>query len=64
MKATITIEKSFDENKKFGKEWEDGDIEEFLKDEGAYLDRLCKTLETKGVKGDEFTVTYVVNVRK
>lgn len=64
MRATITIEKSFDETNEFGKEWMEGDIEQFLKEEGAYLDRLCKTLETKGVEGDEFTVTYVVNVRK
>lgn len=64
MKATIIIEKSFDNGSEFTKVWEDGDFEEFLADEGEYLDRLGRTLEDKGVSGDSFTVVYRVNLEK
>lgn len=64
MKATITIEKSFDETRAFNKVWEDGDFCEFLEAEGGYLDNLCKIAESKGKSGEGFTVTYTVTVTK
>lgn len=64
MKATITIEKSFDKTRGFSKDLEDGDLQEFFNDEGEYLDRLSKLADEHGEEGDEFTVTYIVNVKK
>ena len=64
MKAVITITKSFDEGKEFSKTWEVGDLEEFLKDEGQYLDKLCNILAEHGNDGDKYTVTYTVEVTK
>ena len=64
LKATVLIDKSFDDGKQFSKEWEQGDFEEFFKDEGEYLDRLADVLENNGKVYDEFTVTYTVTVKK
>lgn len=64
MKAVVTIEKTFDDGKKFTKEWTNGDFHEFFTEEGAYLDRLSKIVEDKGDEGDSFTVTYSVTVTK
>lgn len=64
MKATITIEKSFDKTRGFSKDLEDGDLQEFFNDEGEYLDRLSKLADEHGEEGDEFTVTYIVKVKK
>ena len=64
MKANITITKSFDDGKAFSKEWEQGDFEEFLKDEGEYLDRLANTVKEHGRNGYSFTVTYTVTLTK
>lgn len=63
MFATVTIDKSFDETRKFSKELEDGDFEEFFQEEGEYLDRLVKIAIEHGHSGDEFTVVYTVNVK-
>ena len=64
MRATVKIEKSFDESIEFSKEWGAGDLEEFLKDEGVYLDKLGGMLAAAGKEGDSFTVTYTVKVVK
>ena len=64
MKAVVIIEKSFDEAKRFEKEWEDEDFREFFTDEGEYLDKLCKIAEERGSAGEGFTVTYTVTVTK
>lgn len=64
MKATVTIEKSFDEGKNFTKQYEFGDFEEFFDDEGMYLDKLAKVTIEKGKNGDGFTITYTVTVIK
>ena len=64
LKATVTINKSFDSGSAFSKGWEQGDFEEFFKDEGEYLDRLADVLENNGKVEDEFTVTYTVHVTK
>ena len=64
MKAKVEVKKSFDLGKEFSKVWKDGDFEEFFKGEGEYLDRLAKTLDSKGMMGDSYTVTYTVTVRK
>lgn len=63
MKANVNITKSFDRGRELSKNWEKGDFEEFMKEEGEYLDRLC-TILARGGEGDEFTVTYTVTVRK
>ena len=63
LKVTIIREDSFsDDVGQFQKEHEHGDIEEFMKEEGEYLDRLCGVLLANGEVGEEFTVTYKVNV--
>ena len=62
MKAKVDISKSFDEGKAFSKEWNQGDFEEFFKDEGEYLDKLCGIAKEHGKSGDSFTVTYTVKV--
>lgn len=64
MKATIKIDKSFDESKEFSKTWQGGDFAEFLKDEGDYLDRLSKTCENRTETGKLFTVTYTVTLER
>lgn len=64
MKATVTIDKSFDDSKEFSKTWENGDFEKFFKDEGGYLDRLAKMAEAHSKKGEGFTVIYTVTVKK
>lgn len=64
MKANIEIKKSFDTTAEFSKEWEKGDFEKFLSLEGEYLDRLGKTTEVKGDKGDSWTVTYTITLTK
>ena len=62
MVGDITIEKSFDKGSRFSKKIEDGDIEEFFRKEGEYLERLSKTLQEHGQSGESFTVTYTVEV--
>lgn len=64
MKATVKIEKSFDDGIQFSKTWEAGDFEEFLKDEGEYLDRLANAVDCIGASGEGFTVTYTVKLEK
>ena len=64
MKAKVTIDKSFDHSKAFSKTWENGDFEEFFKDEGEYLDRLAKMAEAHGKEGEGFTLVYTVTVKK
>lgn len=64
MKAEVKIEKSFDNGKKFNKEYEQRDFFKFFRDEGLYLDCLCATMENKGKTGESFTVTYTVTVTK
>ena len=64
VKAEITITKTFDESRSFSKTWEVHDFEQFLKEEGEYLDRLAKTLEEKGKANEGFTVTYTVTASK
>lgn len=64
MKATIKIEKSFDGTQEFSKEWENGDIELFMKLEGEYVDKLCKVIVEKGHEGDDFEIIYKIKVTK
>ena len=64
MDAKIEITKSFDDAKEFSKVWEKGDFEEFLKDEGNYLDRLGTITEGKGKNGESWTVTYKITLTK
>ena len=47
-KATIIIEKSFDNSKRFSKNLESGDLEQFFMEEGEYMDKLSNMLESKG----------------
>lgn len=63
MNGEVKIEKSFDETVSFNKVLEDGDFEEFFKDEGEYLDKLTAIAMHHGDVGDEFTVTYTVTVK-
>ena len=64
MKAKVVVTKTFDDENEFSKEWQDGDFEDFFKDEGEYLDRLAKITEDKGKAGDCFVVTYTVSLVK
>ena len=64
MRATVLIEKSFDDGKKFAKDYADGDFAEFFLEEGKYLDRLSDIMKERGVYGDEFTVTYTVTLKR
>lgn len=64
MKAVVTIQKSFDEERRFSKDWEFDDFKEFFADEGSYLDRLSDVLKCRGNDGDNFTVTYIVTVTR
>lgn len=64
MKATIKIDKSFDESKEFSKEWQGGDFCDFMKEEGEYLDRLSQTCENRRETGKLFTVTYTVTLER
>lgn len=62
MKAKVEIAKSFDNGKAFSKVWKHGDFEKFFREEGEYLDNLCKIADDKGKAGEKFTVTYSVTV--
>lgn len=62
MKALISIDKTFDDGRQLAKEWQDGDFLEFFKEEGEYLDRLCKIAQEQGNPGDSFEVCYTVKV--
>lgn len=64
MKASVRIDKSFDETRTFRKEWQSGDFREFLETEGGYVDGLCKIAEDKGKEGQGFTITYTITVTK
>lgn len=64
MKGKVTIDKSFDETREFMKSLEDGDFEEFFREEGEYLDRLTKIAEERGKNGEGFTVIYTVSVER
>lgn len=64
MKATVRIEKSFDDGKQFAKDWEYGDFKEFFEAEGEYLDRLGNIMESKAEHGEQFVVTYTVTLTK
>ena len=63
-KASIIIEKSFDDSKKFSKKLESGDLEQFFKEEGEYMDKLSNILESKGSQNDSFELTYKIKVEK
>lgn len=63
MKATVYVEKSFDDDiGEYSKEYEDGDFKEFFASEGDYLDRLCEILK-HGEAGEGFTVNFAVTVK-
>lgn len=65
VKATVTMEKSFDDVvKELSKEWESKDFEKLFEGEGKYLDRLSEVVNGKGKTGEGFTVTYTVTVTK
>lgn len=64
VKVGVEVDKTFDLGKLYSKDWKDGDLEEFFKGEGEYLDRLAKVLDNKGRTGDIYTVTYTVTVSK
>lgn len=64
MLAKVEITKSFDSGKKFTKQWNAGDLQKFMEEEGEYLDRLCKAMQTVGKDGDEFEVVYRVSVKR
>ena len=64
MKARILIEKSFDEEKEFSKELEEGDLKKFFDEEGRYLEDLSKILKRFGEDGDEYVVSYTVVIKK
>ena len=64
MLAMMTIEKSFDDGKKFSKEYEVGDFYTFLSEEGEWLDKLSEILSSSGSEGDSFEVTYTVSLSK
>lgn len=64
MKATVRIEKSFDDGKQFAKDWEYGDFKEFFEAEGGYLDRLGSIMKKVAKSDDEFVVTYTVTLTK
>lgn len=63
MKATVKIEKSFDEGKQFSKNYEPGDFAEFFKEEGDYLDKLSGIMKEHGEGNDKFVVTYTVTLQ-
>ena len=63
-KATIIIEKSFDDSKRFSKNLESGDLEQFFMEEGEYMDKLSDMLESKGSLTDSFELTYKIKVEK
>ena len=63
MKAQVIVLKSFDkEGKTFTTEISKGDLQQFMTDEGAYLERLSHILNDHGTEGQHFTVTYHVSV--
>ena len=64
MKATIKIDKSFDESKEFSKEWQGGDFCDFMKEEGEYLDKLANVADNRRETGKLFTVTYTVTLER
>lgn len=64
MKAQVTVVKSFDHDEVFTKNYEDGDFEEFLKEEGKYVDRLSRATEAHGKSGEGFTITYTISLEK
>ncbi len=64
LNVVITVEKSFDNGRKFTKEWETGDLQEFFTKEGGYLDRLARILMKHGKDRDDFMVTYSVKLKK
>lgn len=64
MLAKVVIEKSFDSGKKFTKQWDSGDFQKFMEEEGEYLDRLATAMQSVGKDGDEFEVVYRVSVKR
>lgn len=64
LKAQILIEKSFDDDKAFEKEWNPSDFKEFFEAEGKYLDKLAVVAQDKGNVGNSFTVVYTVSIVK
>lgn len=63
IKIAITIDKSFaDEIVQFGKTYEKGDLLEFMKIEGEYLDKLVAITKENGKAGDSFTVSFDIEV--
>ena len=64
MKAMVKVTKSFDDGKKFSKEWKPGDFREFFGEEGEYLDKLAGIVEEHGERLEGYTVTYTVKVTK
>ena len=64
MKATVKIEKSFDEIRQFSKVYNTGDFLEFFSEEGKYLDKLANTVNEHGKPDEGFTMTYIVTISK
>ena len=68
--ARITVEKSFDsDTNSYSKIWKPKDIEEFLKLEGSYIDKLIESVEKEAealVEDNEvlFTINYSVKITK
>ena len=60
MKILIDVSKSFDDNTEYFKDWNEGALEKFLRQEGVYIDTLAKALE----EGKSFTITYSINITK
>ena len=63
IKVTIAVDKSFeDEIKVLQKTYEDGDIAEFMKVEGDYLEKLLDITKKYGNSGNSFQVSFAVKV--
>lgn len=59
----VAIDKSFDDDLRIlTKEYEDGDVAEFMKIEGDYIESLIKITKEHGSSGDSFQVSYAVLV--
>ena len=68
--ARITVEKSFDsDTNSYSKKWESKDIEEFLRLEGSYIDKLIEHVGKEHedlVENNEvlFTINYSIKITK
>lgn len=68
--ARITVEKSFDsDTNSYSKMWKPKDIEEFLRLEGSYIDKLIDHVEKEHeelVENDDvlFIINYSIKITK